>query len=164
MNFDQLVGVILNESTISENSAIQPKLDGKREIYTTYISTRDSIGYTSSMYDLYRMRANEQFSEWDDTSIINKMFYEGCDFNKAYTVWQTVLYNTKSLASKEEIVSRLLREARKTIDLIGNFRVFHAADDYVFGVEIDVLRYKMGGLISIANNATTDEEGSIMNL
>lgn len=164
MKFDQLVGVILNESTISKSSAIQPKLDGKREIYTTYISTRDSIGYTSSMYDLYRMRANEQFSEWDDTSVINKMFYEGCDFNKAYTVWQTVLYNTKSLTSKEEMVSRLLREARKTIDLIGNFRVFYAVDDYVFGVEVDAIAYRTGGLMSVAKDDSTEDEGSIMDL
>jgi len=164
MNFDQLVGVILNESTISESSAVQPKLDGKREIYSTYITTRDSIGYTGTMYDLYRMRADDQLSYWDDTSVINKMFYEGSDFNKAYTAWQTVLYNTKSLTSKEEMVSRLLREARKTIDLIGNFRVFYAVDDYVFGVEVDATAYRTGGLMSVAKDDSTEDEGSIMDL
>ena len=135
MNFNVLVENILNENN---EHTIKPKLDGKREIYTTYISTRDSIGYTGTMYDLYRMRADEQFGEWDDTSVVDKMYYEGYDFNKAYTAWQTALYYTKSLASKEGMVSRLLREARKTKNLIGNFRVFHAVEDYVFGVEVDV--------------------------
>ena len=135
MNFNVLIENILNESN---DHTIKPKLDGKREIYTTYISTVNALGSQASMYDLYRMRSEQQFVEWDDTEVIDQMFYEGYDFNKAYTAWRTALYNEKRLVIHDQMVSRLLSDVRKLKDIIGNFKVFHAVEDYVFGVEVDV--------------------------
>ena len=135
MRFNTLVKNLLLENN---DYYIKPKLDGKREIYTTYISTVNALGSQASMYDLYRMRSEQQFVEWDDTEVIDQMFYEGYDFNKAYTAWRTALYNEKRLVIHDQMVSRLLSEVRKLKDIIGNFKVFHAVNDYVFGVEVDV--------------------------
>ena len=135
MHFNTLVKNLLLENN---DYYIKPKLDGKREIYTTYISTVNALGSQASMYDLYRMRSEQQFVEWDDTEVIDQMFYEGYDFNKAYTAWRTALYNEKRLVIHDQMVSRLLSEVRKLKDIIGNFKVFHAVNDYVFGVEVDV--------------------------
>lgn len=138
MKFDTLAKHIL-EGKSYENFTVKPKYDGKREIYTTYVTvTEVNRKYSYTLYDLYRIRASDQFDEWDDESVFNTMFYDGRDYKEAYRTFQAVLYNEKKFAAHEEIVSHLLREARKLKDLIGNFRVFHAADDYVFGVEVDV--------------------------
>lgn len=135
MHFNTLVKNLLLENN---DYYIKPKLDGKREIYTTYISTVNALGSQASMYDLYRMRSEQQFVEWDDTEVIDQMFYEGYDFNQAYTAWRTALYNEKRLVIHDQMVSRLLSEARKLKNIVGNFKVFHAVNDYVFGVEVDV--------------------------
>jgi hypothetical protein len=136
MNFNHLVEFVLNE-----NETIKPKLDGEREVYNVFITITDKLSrnFPFTIYDLYRLKHQEQLQEWDNASLISELFYQGHDYNQAYTTFRKVLYSIKRLQSEhDDEISYLLRQARKASQLIGEFKVFRASEYYVFGVEVDV--------------------------
>lgn len=175
MNFNDFYNQILE----SLNSSNLLALDGRREVYICNIYTEeyyntkelDSIDITA-----IRRMPEDNLMYWDkDTGKEWDMFIRKFDtLEKAleslateYLMSQDLTPESRFEPQAAERIKDKLRELFKPyLHLPGEwgYSAFGEHDILEFGVDVDIATYRMGGLLSVTADDTTDEEGSIMDL
>jgi len=184
MNFNNFYNQIFE----SLNGSNLLALDGRREVYicNVYIEEYYNTKELDSIQIIpIRRMPEDGLQYWDkDTGEKWDMFIRKFDtLEKAleslateylmsqdstlgpvsYVVGQEYYFEPQAA----ELIKDKLRELFKPyLHLPGQwgYSAFGEHDILEFGIEIDIATYRMGGLLSVTADNTTDEEGSIMDL
>jgi len=155
MRFDQLVNSILNESVAPRVDIHDPKV-----VYVAVTTDCDWLDELSGYSDQEMLDELGEYVEEFNVS----------NFENAEGIFLQGVYSEEgSLTDSEEATQDFYKRFNQLIEPYKDVRGQWFAGEFglgmfVIGVKVDHDYYRHGGLRSIGLNATTDEEGSIMDL